>query len=351
MPVDFLPYNAGIDKAQSEHRTRIFHTTMVKVEDDDKSKFVYGKDSGELLTRIQNFRKAACRWGARRTEIYFAEKLSKEFPDLRVDGRKITSPSDFCELIKKGPWNNELRGAVAYASWEMWEKQFTLNLEVEFCKMMNITFTGLKCNGEPHKRNQKGSCISKLFTKLRSTVVDRIRNTCRKKWCEAIYTRAEKVPKDGAPSTNKADYTKDGVPRLLKQIPATREEHGFDGKLGICFGSTREVAVAAKTPEGGGSSAIGIGTSSAIGGVVGGTVVSSGSDLSTSSPMTATTADDPADAAVALIKKLNNGNKKMTVDELLAALTEATAQKQRESEVASVCRPTPLLSLSIASLV
>lgn len=198
-----------------------------------------GIDMEKFQSRLSALRQAVVKWGSARVEAYFVHEMNKKFPDLKVNGRKLESSSDFVELIKIGPWDNALRGIVAYASSDMWgdNNQFAINLEIEFTEVVRIKYTGLKSNGKPPAKIHRGKCCAQIFVKNKGTLVGKIRNACKRRYCEAVYSRKEdcKIASESAP-----DF-KDGVPKLIAQIPATVESMGFHGKLGICVGSKRNV--------------------------------------------------------------------------------------------------------------
>jgi len=76
----------------------------------------------------------------------------------------------------------------------------------------------------------KGRCIAQIFVAAKGTLMEKIRNAGNKFQYEAIYRRGEKS-KIGLAGTDSK-----GVPRMIRQIPATVALHGFNGKLGICDG-------------------------------------------------------------------------------------------------------------------
>lgn len=244
MPVDFIPLTNKLtptkdDPTPLEDRYLRLKSLDKRLDLNLRGQQLSGIDQAKFKTRLSALRNATVKWGSARTEAYFVEEMNKQFPDLTINGRKLESSADFVEIIKKGTWDNDLRAKVAFASFEMWgdNNQFAINFEIEYCNIIRIKWTGLKCNGKPPVKIHKGKCCAALFVKNKGTLVGKIRNACKRRWCEAVYSRSEnpKVAPASAPDM------KDGIPKLLAQITATVETLGFNGKLGICAGSKRDV--------------------------------------------------------------------------------------------------------------
>ena len=166
--------------------------------------------------------------------------MQKQFPELKVNGRKIESSADIQELIKLGKWDKDLITVAAFAIIGLWgeNNQFAINLEKEYCRILRIQYTGRLCNGKPPEKNHKGKCISQIIVKSKGTLVGKLRNTCKKWHREAPYSRKEAI-KNGTDQAKAPGSEK--IPKLIGQIIATKEEHGFHGKLGICEGSKHEL--------------------------------------------------------------------------------------------------------------
>lgn len=189
--------------------------------------------------RLMAVRMGALKWGSARIEAIFKDKINKQYPAVLVNGRAIECSQDFCDVIKLGPWDNTLRGMVSFAQHEMWgdSNQDSVNLEHEFREIIRVKFTGYLSNGEPPKKLHKGRCFSQLFVKVKNMMIGKIRNTCKRRWREAVYSRKED-PSSHARAG--AGAGKEGIPQLKYQKIATTEEDGFHGKLGIFEGSPRE---------------------------------------------------------------------------------------------------------------
>lgn len=189
----------------------------------------------QFQDRLRALRQGVVKWGAARIEAYFVAQINLEYPDLKINNRAIESSADFCDWIKKGPWNNEMRGIVFFASGTLWgdNNQWAVNMEIEFCKMLRIKFTGLKSNNKKLQRLHKGKCIAATFVKGKGSLVGKFRNTCKRKYLEAIYCRTEK-PKLGGNAVNGGGAM--SVPRMILQEDARMNTHGFIGKLAKCEG-------------------------------------------------------------------------------------------------------------------
>jgi hypothetical protein len=244
MPDDFIPQvnvmKAIPDKDPTPVEDRFKHLTTAL---DKRNKQLRGDKATfpsismeQFQDRLRALRQATVKWGAARVEEFFVSQIKREYPDLRINDREIDSSADFCDWIKKGPWDNKMRGIVAYASGDMWgmNNQWAINLEVEYCRMLQIRFTGLKSNNKKLQRMHKGRCVAAILVKGKGSLVGKFRNTCKRKYLEAIYCRFEK-PKLGGP-TEKSDDGKVAVPRMVAQETARLSDHGFNGKLAKCEG-------------------------------------------------------------------------------------------------------------------
>ena len=237
MPDDFIPLHNNIkstttDRSPLEDRFRNIAAL------DRRQPHEHGNYAGismeEFKAKLLGVRKAVVKWGYANVEAYFVQGMCKKFPDKFISGRKIESTGDCVEIIKKGPWDRDLMMFVHYAMYEVWGdgNQFAVNLEVLFCEIFRISFTGFKSDGKPPTKSHKGKCIAKLMVKCKNTLNLRLRSACKNRWHEGIYLRNESV-KD-TPGNGKS-------PKLIGQINATVEDYGFHGKLGIYEGSTRKI--------------------------------------------------------------------------------------------------------------
>lgn len=244
MPDDFIPQvnimKAIPDKDPTPVEDRYKHVTTAL---DKRNKQLRGDEATfpsismkQFEERLRALRQATVKWGAARIEEFFVSQIKREYKYLKINDREIDSSADFCDWIKKGPWDNKMRGIVAYASGDMWgdNNQWAINLEVEYCRMLQIKFTGFKSNKKRLQRLHKGKCVAAILVKGKGSLVGKFRNTCKRKYLEAVYCRSEK-PKLGGP-TEKHDDGKVAVPRMVEQETARLEEHGFNGKLAKCEG-------------------------------------------------------------------------------------------------------------------
>lgn len=186
-------------------------------------------------TRLDLLRRATKKWGEARIENYFVKELKREFPELRLNGRVIASTDDFAEWVQKPAWDAKKKGVVAFATAGMWgdNNQCCINFEQEYMHLIHAKFTGYKSNGDKAKRIHKGKCATTIFVRSKGSVVQKIRNWCKRTWYEGLYARNEKPPVFASLATP----NKSGVPRLVKQFPVRLEDgHGFIGIVGICEG-------------------------------------------------------------------------------------------------------------------
>lgn len=211
----------------------------------------------EFAVRLRMLRMATVKWGSARVEAIFVSLLNAKYPDLQVNSKKISSSADFCGWIKQGPWDNTMRGIVAYASGEMWgdNNQWAINLEHEYFSMLKVKTSGKKSNGTRAKKAHKGNCASAVFVKVKGSLVGKFRNTCKRRYKEAVYSRTEKMnlsssTKEAQPADDEEDESTEAassaecskkkkrntIPKLSVQQEAEIESHGFHGYLGKCEG-------------------------------------------------------------------------------------------------------------------
>lgn len=208
-----------------------------------------GVSMSEFESRLRKLRVATVKWGAPRIEAIFVESLNRKYPDLRWNDKKIASSADFCQWIKKGPFDNYMHGVVAFATGEMWgdNNQWAINLEIEYHSLLRVKCTGVLSNGKRPKKSHKGNCSAAVFVKGKGSLVGKIRNCCKRRWKEAVYCRTEKpkiAEKELEPEDDQEDQATDTkkdkknnkIPKLLMQEEATEETHGFHGYLGKCAG-------------------------------------------------------------------------------------------------------------------
>jgi len=234
----------------------------------DKSSFP-SISMDQFQDRLRSLRQGTVKWGAARIESFFVKEIIREYPDLKINDRAIESSADFCDWIKKGPWNNQMRGIVAYASGALWgsSNQWAINMEDEFCKLLCIKFTGLKSNNKKLLRLHKGRCVAAILVKGKGSLVGKFRNTCKRKYLEAVYCRTEKPKLGGATETGEG---KVAVPRMIYQEDARLETHGFCGKLAKCEGhphlesAPAQVVTGTNTPSPSSRSAASVDTLSSL---------------------------------------------------------------------------------------
>lgn len=128
---------------------------------------IKGVSQGEFETRLDALRQATDKWGNARIESFFAQELKRKVPGIQMNGGDTQSTNDFCDFIRKGPWDAKMRGIVAFASHKMWgdDNQWAINFEQEFKEMMRLEFSGIKSNGKTQSRQHKGKCASAIFVR------------------------------------------------------------------------------------------------------------------------------------------------------------------------------------------
>jgi len=234
-PDDFIPqYNAikstVDDPTPVDDRFKLMDKALVK-----RTAANQGTTSGismvDFVLKLQSLRLAVIKYGAIVAEKYLVTQVNSKFPGLEVAGRAIQTSADLVEFYKKGPNDCKMREIIDFAT-NCWgdNNQWAINGEQDFCNRFLIKFTGAKSNGKTTAKVHKGRCVAQLFVARKGAIVEKIRNTGKKNYFEAIYRRGEKAKIGLSGSDSK------GVPRLLKQIKVTVATHGFNGKLGICDG-------------------------------------------------------------------------------------------------------------------
>jgi len=186
----------------------------------------------EFVVKLRNLRMATIKYGSNLAESFLIENLNATFPGLEIAGRRIQSSADLVEFYKKGPNDPKMRGIIHFCTDTVWgdNNQWAINGEAHFCRRFLIKYTGIKSNGKRTNKVHKGRCVAQIFVAAKGTLMEKIRNAGKKFHFEAIYRRGEKS-KIGLAGTDSK-----GIPRMIRQIPATVASHGFNGKLGICDG-------------------------------------------------------------------------------------------------------------------
>jgi hypothetical protein len=121
MPDDFIPQvnvmKAIPEKDPTPIEDRFQHLSAIDKRNQeqrgDKSSFP-SISIDQFQDRLKSLRQGTVKWGAARIEAYFVAQINREYDDLKINDRSIESSADFCDWIKKGPWNNYMRGIVAY---------------------------------------------------------------------------------------------------------------------------------------------------------------------------------------------------------------------------------------------
>lgn len=187
----------------------------------------------QLDTRLQNWRLGTMKWGDPRIEGYFCDNMVREFKDdfKQSDGSTITSSQQFCELYRRGPNDRKMRRMVYYALNTLWgsNNQWAINLEAEYTKMLKMKFGKKTSSGKMPSRPTSGNCFASIFVRKKGHIVEKIRNTGKRCYKEGLYHRNEK------PSRQQGSV-RNGIPKMVKQVVATEDKHGFRGLLGLCEG-------------------------------------------------------------------------------------------------------------------
>ena len=191
-----------------------------------------GINLDEFVMKLRSLRMATIKYGSNLAESFLIDNLNATYPGLEIAGRRIQSSADLVEFYKRGPNDPKMRAIIQFCTDTVWgdNNQWAINGEANFCRRFLIKYTGAKSNGKRTTKVHKGRCIAQIFVATKGTLIEKIRNAGKKFHFEAIYRRGEKS-KIGLPGTDSK-----GIPRMILQIPATVESHGFNGKLGICDG-------------------------------------------------------------------------------------------------------------------
>lgn len=219
------------DKSPAEDRYTLMLNALDKRTGNDRGTNV-GINLDEFVMKLRSLRMATIKYGSNLAESFLIENLNATYPGLEIAGRRIQSSADLVEFYKKGPNDPKMRGIIHFCTDTVWgdNNQWAINGEAHFCRRFLIKYTGAKSNGKRTNKVHKGRCIAQIFVAAKGTLMEKIRNAGKKFHFEAIYRRGEKS-KIGLAGTDSK-----GVPRMIRQIPATVALHGFNGKLGICDG-------------------------------------------------------------------------------------------------------------------
>lgn len=189
--------------------------------------------------KMTSMREAIYRWAGQKVKEVFVDKMHEKFDEqdqLRWQGRKINSVAGFLEIIKAGPWNDEMRRMVAYAQDTLWDtsNDWTKPLVTEISDLMAIKWSGSHANkNRPEGRTTDGNCIKHLLVKRKNSLVTNFRDNTRRIHYEGIWCREvpEKKPKEKV-GTTKASR----IPRVVEYIRVTHAVSGFIGYIGYCEG-------------------------------------------------------------------------------------------------------------------
>ena len=219
------------DKSPAEDRYMLMINALDKRTGNDRGTNL-GINLDEFVMKLRSLRMATIKYGSNLAESFLIENLNATYPGLEIAGRRIQSSADLVEFYKKGPNDPKMRGIIHFCTDTVWgdNNQWAINGEAHFCRRFLIKYTGTKSNGKRTNKVHKGRCIAQIFVAAKGTLMEKIRNSGKKFHYEAIYRRGEKS-KIGLAGTDSK-----GVPRMIRQIPATVALHGFNGKLGICDG-------------------------------------------------------------------------------------------------------------------
>ena len=157
------------------------------------------------MRKLQSLRLAAKKYGQAHVEKIFVEAINREYPELRYNNRPIESSTDFCCWLKVGELDNKKREIIFFAVDGLWggeNNQWAVNLEEDFADLLNIEFTGVKCNGTRQQRATKGRCFCTIFVDVKGSLCDKIRNACKKKYKEAPYRYVNRFDKCSFPESS-----------------------------------------------------------------------------------------------------------------------------------------------------
>lgn len=246
MPLDFVPIGTklkatGDDPTPLEDRKNHI-ACLHRGNAADCNSAISGISLQQFGMKLQQLRLGAHKWGISKIESILVNGLMTDHPDLCVNGHSISSVNDFFEWLKKGSWSKEKQVIVAFAGNSVWgsNNQWAINLEIEFCAMMNVEWSDSKSNGDKMLKPPQGKCFHNIFVKAKGSLCTRIRNNCKRHFKIAVYSRNE--GDDGEDeatvrtSTVSAKGRKTKVPKLIAQEVACIEKDGFTGNLGYCDG-------------------------------------------------------------------------------------------------------------------
>lgn len=248
MPVDFVPLGTKLkptdDDGTPVENQKNHIVCLCRGEESALVSAISGFTNDQFADKLQKLRLAAHRWGASRMESFFVQGLNAQFPDLRVNCHRIATVNDFIGWIKQGVWSFDKQVVIAFASSGLWgdSNQWAINMEAEFCCMLQIEWSPARSNGKRMLKPPNGKCFANIFVKAKGSLCTKFRNTCKRAFRCAVYCRSEgdddedaSAPSVRAVTTN-AVRKRGGMPKLIAQETASNDSHGFIGNMGYCEG-------------------------------------------------------------------------------------------------------------------
>lgn len=237
-PDDFIPQvhqpHVGTSKDPTpwESRLKWVNSLDRRLPNENKGPFPNIK-MDDFKKRLSSLREGIYKWGGQQISEIFVKMMCEKYPEAKqlcVQGKKISSISDFCKFVINGPWDDTMRTIVHYAQDGMWESdnKWSINLEKELTDMLAIRWSGKSVNQHfTCQRNTEGNCAHHLFVKKKNQVITRIRDTTRRHWKEAIYARQPIKKQAKKPSK---------IPKVMQYIKVDCTGRGFKGIIGYCEG-------------------------------------------------------------------------------------------------------------------
>lgn len=106
MPDDFIPMGVTFKTTEADPTSledRMQHVSAL----DRRTQLLFGTavtgvSLEDFNKRPQSLRVATNKWGWSEIEIFFAQQLKDQCPDLRINGLAIENSNEFKEWVKKG---------------------------------------------------------------------------------------------------------------------------------------------------------------------------------------------------------------------------------------------------------
>jgi len=241
IPLDFIPRDQKVvDDSGWSGRLTLWPAFDQRV-GRDHGAHVPGLDIDDVKLRILNAKNVVKTMSEPGIEAYYAHEYNKRYPNMKLDGRQVTSIRDFVKVYQGMEDEKERREMAFWTTYTVWKGNlWALDLEQEIMDLFGWKYSGAFCDGKVKQKRHPGGTIKSIIVDKKQTMLERLTNVSKKVFKEMYYgrerpkepTKAGTNPPTPKPLPKGNKY----VPSVVKIIHATVPEHGFSGELGLCEG-------------------------------------------------------------------------------------------------------------------